>query len=200
MAWYPGQECGNSLADILSGDTNPSGKLPMTFMKKWEDHSAYGNYPGTNGEVDYKEGIFVGYRHFDKKGIEPLFPFGYGLSYTAFSISHIKLNQEKINNTQEIKVSCTVKNSGDRRGSEVIQLYITDEVSSLDRPIKELKGFKRITLDPGASSSVEFTLDKEAFSYYDDQKKDWVAEAGKFKILLGNSSRNLPLSAEFELE
>ena len=93
-----------------------------------------------------------------------------------------------------------MKNSGDRRGSEVIQLYITDEVSSLDRPIKELKGFKRITLDPGASSSVEFTLDKEAFSYYDDQKKDWVAEAGKFKILLGNSSRNLPLSAEFELE
>ena len=200
MAWYPGQECGNSLADILSGDTDPSGKLPLTFMKKWEDHSAYENYPGTNGEVDYKEGIYVGYRHFDKNKIEPLFPFGYGLSYTTFSISDIKLSEGQINKDQELKVTCTLKNTGDRKGAEVVQLYITDEVSSLDRPIKELKGFKRIVLDPAASSKVEFTLNKDAFSYYDHQKKDWVAEAGKFKILLGNSSRDLPLSAEFELE
>ena len=198
-AWYSGQECGNAIANIIFGDVNPSGRLPMTFMKRWEDHSAFGNYPGENGKVRYQEGIFMGYRHFDKYHIEPLFPFGYGLSYTTFQISDIKLSASQMKMDDEITVNVLVKNTGDVAGAHVVQFYIQDVSSSVDRPVKELKGFERVTLNPDETKTVQFSIKKDALSYYDVQKKAWVAEPGMFKILVGSSSRDIQVSDEVEL-
>ncbi len=191
-AWYPGQEGGHAIADILFGDANPSGKLPMTWLKEWKDSPAYGHYPGENGVVDYAEGIYVGYRHFDKHNIEPLFPFGHGLSYTTFTYSDLKVSSRE--------VSLNVRNTGAREGAEVVQLYIGDKHSGVDRPVKELKGFRRVGLKPGETKTVTFGLDKSALSYYSEARHDWVAEPGTFEVLLGSSSRDIRLSGKFELE
>src|ERR1700690_3705233 len=190
-AWYPGQEGGHAIADILFGDSNPSGKLPMTFPKAWKDSPAYGHYPGENGTVDYAEGIYVGYRHFDKHNVEPLFPFGHGLSYTTFAYSDLKVSPRE--------VSLAVRNSGSREGAEVVQLYIGDSHSSVDRPVKELKGFRRVVLKPGETKTVTFGLDKSALSYYSTAKHEWVAEPGTFEVLVGASSRDIRLKGKFEL-
>ena len=190
-AWYPGQEGGHAIADILFGDANPSGKLPMTFPKEWKDSPAYGHYPGENGTVDYAEGIYVGYRHFDKHNIEPLFPFGHGLSYTTFAYSDLKVSPHE--------VSLALRNTGSREGAEVVQLYLGDSHSSVDRPVKELKGFRRVVLKPGETKTVTFGLDKSALSYYSTAKKDWVAEPGTFEVLVGASSRDIRLKGKFEL-
>ncbi|MBC8183808.1 glycoside hydrolase family 3 C-terminal domain-containing protein [candidate division KSB1 bacterium] len=198
-AFYPGQEGGNALADILFGDVSPSGKLPLTFMKKWEDSAVYPTYPGERDVAYYKEGIFVGYRHFDKNNIEPLFPFGYGLSYTTFEYSDLKLDKKKIGQDSTVTVSLNVKNTGNMDGDEVVQLYIRDVKASVKREVKALKGFDRISLKVGGSKKITFKINKSALSFYDVKRKVWVAEPGVFKVLVGSSSRDIRLKDKFRL-
>jgi len=197
-AWFPGQECGNAIADILFGDVNPSGRLPTTFPRRLEDNPAYINYPGENGKVLYGEGIFVGYRYYDKKKIEPLFPFGHGLSYTSFEYSDLEIGSTKAEDSVEITVD--VKNTGKREGKEVVQLYVCDVESSLVRPEKELKAFKKVALKPGETKTIHFSLGKDALSYYDPRRKQWIAEAGEFEILIGSSSRDIRARGSFSLK
>jgi beta-glucosidase len=199
QAWYGGQEAGHAIGDILFGAQNPSGKLPVTFPKQWSDSPAYGNYPGTDLHVKYAEGIYVGYRGFDKRAIEPLFPFGHGLSYTKFDYSDLKVTPAKADAGKQIEVVMRVRNSGSRSGAEVVQLYVHDVKSSVDRPLKELKGFRRVTLKAGEAQDVKFTLDKAALSYFDVAKDDWVAEPGAFEVWIGASSRDIRLKGGFEL-
>ncbi len=196
--WYGGQEGGNALADVLFGDVNPSGKLPVSFVKQWKDSPAYGHYPGENLKVDYAEGIYVGYRYFDKKNIEPLFPFGYGLSYTKFDYSDLKVSPT-VADGSSVDVSLTVRNSGARAGAEVVELYIHDGHSSVDRPVHELKGFRRVSLAPGESSAVHFALDRSATAFYSTAKKTWVSEPGQFDVLVGSSSRDIRLKGVYTL-
>jgi beta-glucosidase len=195
LAWYGGQEMGNAIADVLFGKANPSGKLSETFPIRLEDNPAYINYPGENGKVYYGEGIFVGYRYYEKKKVEPLFPFGYGLSYTDFAYS----NLEVTGSGTDVQVSVDVRNIGNRAGQEVVQLYVRDPQSKLVRPEKELKAFAKVVLDAGETKTVSLTLKHDAFAYYDPAKKAWVAEAGAFEILLGASSADIRLSAVYEL-
>jgi beta-glucosidase len=196
--WYGGQEGGNAIADVLFGDVNPSGKLPVSFVKEWKDSPAYGHYPGVNLHVEYAEGIYVGYRYFDTKKVEPLFPFGYGLSYTKFEYSDLKVSPASAG--KQVEVSLQLRNSGDRAGAEVVELYVHDGHSSVDRPVQELKGFRRVALKPGEKTTVNFTLDRAAFSFYSDAKKDWVAEPGTFDVLVGASSRDIRAKAAFMLK
>ncbi|MBQ3878828.1 MAG: fibronectin type III-like domain-contianing protein, partial [Oscillospiraceae bacterium] len=180
---------------------NPSGKLPLTFPKREEDAPCYLNFPGEAREVYYGEGIYVGYRYYDKKDIEPLFPFGFGLSYTSFALSDIRLSDEQWDTTKgaPLKVLCKVTNTGKTDGKEVVQLYIRDEVSSLDKPLRELKAFRKVFVKAGETVEVEFELTPEKFASYDPKLRKWIAEPGWFTIYLGNSSRNLPLSARVRL-
>ena len=190
-AWYGGQEAGHAIGDVLFGAVNPSGKLPVTFPKAFQDSPAFGHYPGENLHVEYAEGIYVGYRGFDKHDVEPLFPFGHGLSYTTFDYSGLKIAFPT--------VSVSVRNSGTRAGTEVAQLYLQPPPSRVDRPVKELKGFARVMLQPGETKTVSFMLDKAAMSYYDSAVHDWVAEPGRFTVLVGASSRDIRATGEFEL-
>jgi beta-glucosidase len=190
-AWYGGQESGHAIGDVLFGAVNPSGKLPVTFPKALQDSPAYAHYPGENLHVEYAEGIYVGYRGFDKRGIEPLFPFGYGLSYTTFEYSRLKVAFPN--------VSVSVRNSGARAGAEVVQLYLQPPPSPVDRPAKELKGFGRVVLQPGEAKTVSFTLDKAAMSYFDVAVHDWVVQPGRFTVLVGASSRDIRAKGDFEL-
>jgi beta-glucosidase len=197
--WYGGQEGGNAIADVLFGEANPSGKLPVSFVKQLKDSPSYGNYPGENLRVKYAEGIYVGYRFFDKEKKEPLFPFGYGLSYTKFDYQDLKLSTDKVAPGQPVQVSLRVHNSGSRAGAEVVELYLHDAHSKVDRPVQELKGFRRVLLEPGATQLVTFTLDRSAMSYYSTEKKDWIAEPGQFDVLVGSSSRDIKLKGSFDL-
>ena len=199
-AWFPGQECGNAIADILFGDVNPSGKLPTTFPKRLADTPAYINYPGENGKVLYGEGIFVGYRYYDKKKIEPLFPFGHGLSYTSFEYSDLEIGATEYEAKDSIEITVDVKNTGKREGKEVVQLYVRDVESSLVRPEKELKAFKKVALEPGETKTVHFTLAKDALSFFNPGRKQWIAEAGEFEILIGSSSRDIRAKGSFSLK
>jgi beta-glucosidase len=200
QAWYPGMEGGNALAKVLFGDVNPSGKLPATFPKKLSDSPAHalGNYPGTNGTVTYAEGLLVGYRWFDTKNIEPQFPFGFGLSYTTFKYSNLKLIPAEGTN-EVVTAQFEIENTGKAAGAEVAQLYVHENNSSLPRPKKELKGFKKVFLKPGEKQTVSISLNTSAFSYYDDTKKSWVAENDSFDILIGSSSRDFRLRGNFSL-
>ena len=200
QAWYPGQEAGNAIADVLFGDVNPSGKLPTTLPRRLQDNPAYINYPGENGKVYYGEGIFVGYRYYDKKELAPLFPFGHGLSYTSFSYSNLILSAGQVAPGEGIRISVDVENRGARAGKEVVQLYVRDVESSLVRPEKELKAFAKVALQPGESRTITFTLDQEALSFYDPAQHRWVAEAGDFEILVGSSSRDIRLKGRFGFE
>jgi beta-glucosidase len=196
-AYYPGQEGGNAVAGVLWGDVNPSGKLPVSFPKQLQDNPAYLYYPGQR-EVYYGEGIFVGYRYYDTRGVEPLFPFGHGLSYTTFEYSNLKVaTSGKLG--EPIEVSVTVKNNGSRAGKEVVQLYVSDRQSSLPRPVKELKGFKKVELQPGEGQVVSFSLDRRAFSFYDPYQSKWVAEPGEFAVLVGSSSHDIRLEQKLVL-
>jgi beta-glucosidase len=197
--WYGGQEGGNAIADVLFGQANPSGKLPVSFVKEWKDSPAYGHYPGENLQVDYAEGIYVGYRYFDKQNVEPLFPFGYGLSYTKFSYSDLKISPNKAAPGQPVEVNVRVRNSGSRSGAEVVELYVHDGHASVDRPVRELKGFQRVDLAAGETKEVHFTLDRGAMAFYSTAKKDWVTEPGEFEILIGSSSRDLRMKGSFVL-
>ena len=198
--WYPGQELGNALADLLFGEVNPSGKLPTTFPKRIEDNPAYLNYPGENGEVLYGEGLFVGYRYYDRKRIEPHFAFGHGLSYTRFDYGELRLERESIGPDEELGVSVEVANVGERAGREVVQLYLCDVECSLVRPEQELRAFEKVALDPGEKKTVRFALDRRALSFYDPAPEDWVAEPGEFEVRVGSSSRDIRGRARFVLE
>lgn len=196
LVWLPGQEAGNAIADILSGKANPSGKLPQTFPKKLADTAAYGNFPGTVSGVNYGEGIYVGYRYHDSKQIEPAYPFGFGLSYTTFTYQACAVataRQFDIDKQQNIDACVQVTNRGKRAGKEVVQLYVRDEASRLDRPFQELKAFQKVDLAAGESKEVHFTLDKSAFSYFDNDLSHWIVESGKFHLAIGSSSRDIKL-------
>jgi beta-glucosidase len=199
-AWFAGEQAGNAIAEVLLGETNPSGKLPMTFPKRWEDCSAYDTYKKLDSTTIYEDGIYVGYRHFEKYNIQPLFPFGFGLSYTTFKYNNLKLSSKEINKNDKLTVSMNLKNTGNVKGSEVVQLYVKDVQSSIDRPVKELKGFKKVSLNPGEEKVVEFTIDKKALSFYDTKLNDWNAESGEFEILIGSSSKDIKLIDKFTLK
>ena len=200
QAWYAGMEGGRAIADIIFGDVNPSGKLPITFPKELSDspaHKSKKTYPG-NEKVYYDEGIFVGYRHFDTKNIEPLFPFGYGLSYTDFTYENVKLGKEKLMKDELLDVSIDLTNSGTVSGSEVVQLYISDPISSVDRPLKELKGFKKLKLEPSEKQNIKFQIKPEDLAFFDENSSEWKIEKGKFKVMIGSSSGDIHLETEFE--
>ena len=194
-AWYPGQEGGYVIADILFGSITPSGKLPLTFPKKLSDSPAQIT---KTFECPYDEGIFVGYRHFDTKNIDPLFPFGHGLSYTTFTYENIKINPEKISRDGKFTISIDIINSGKREGAEIVQLYVQDVESSVERPLKELKGFKKIKLKSGKKKTISFELGKRDLSFYDEKNSCWKAEKGIFNILIGSSSRDIHLQGKIE--
>ena len=213
-SFYPGQTGNQAIAEILSGKTNPSGKLPITIEKNFKDSPGYGYtgnetlYTDWNAEgekahpvynVNYKEGVFIGYRWYESKNIEPLYPFGYGLSYTTFEYETLNVSKDKFNKGDNIEVTIKIKNNGTRAGSEIVQLYIEDIESSVDRPVKELKGFSKVFLLPGESKEVKIILDNRAFSFWNPLTKDWFAEKGIFNILVGSSSVDIRLSREVKL-
>ena len=200
QAWYPGVECGNALADVLFGNVNPSGKLPDTFGRTRKDYPDYGNFPGKDGKVNYAEGIFVGYRHFDKAKITPQFAFGHGLSYTTFKYSNIKLSNDVMRHNGKVKVSLTVANTGAREGAEVVQLYVGEIRPTVPRPVRELKGFQRVNLKPGEKKTVTFEIDESALSFYNVAAKKWKANSGAYEISVGSSSRDLRLKKTLKLE
>ena len=196
QGWFIGSEAGEALASVLAGDVNPSGKLPFTWYARLEDCGAHatGSYPGTwrDGHqiIDeaYKEDIFVGYRWTDKQHIKPLFPFGYGLSYTTFKVSNLRADKKEMTADDQLTITADVKNVGLSAGAEVMQLYIGDTKSSQPRPVKELKGFKKVYLEPGETQQVSFTIDRSALSFYDEKTGDWTAEPGEFVAMVNNSS------------
>ncbi|HVT13286.1 MAG TPA: glycoside hydrolase family 3 C-terminal domain-containing protein [Fimbriimonadaceae bacterium] len=190
MAYYPGQNGNKALAKILFGDLSPSGKLPFTFIRRWEDSPAYGNYPGVNHHVKYAEGLAVGYRYFDTAKTKPLFPFGAGLSYATFRYSDYKV---ETGHKGEAVVRFTITNAGDRQAAEVAQVYVSPEHSLVPRPLKELKGYVRVSLKPGESREVSVLLDARAFSYYDVKAHDWIVAHGTYRILVGSSSQDIRL-------
>lgn len=188
-----GENVGVAAYDILFGYANPSGKLAETFPVKLSDNPSYLNYPGYNHAVEYREGIYVGYRYYDKKEMEVLFPFGHGLSYTTFAYDNLRVDKKEMSEEEELTVTVTIKNTGKCIGKEVVQLYVSDLVSSVDRPVRELKGYSKVELKPGESKDVEFVLGKRAFAYYNVLLHDWHVETGEFAIEIGSSSRDIRL-------
>jgi beta-glucosidase len=197
--WFAGSEGGNAIADVLLGNVNPSGKLPMTFPKLWEDCSAFESYKKLDSITYYSDDIFVGYRHFENKKIIPLFPFGYGLSYTSFEYDKIKLSANEMRENQQIDLSFEITNSGKIKGAEIAQLYISDINSSVIRPQKELKGFAKVELNPGETKSVSMKIDKSSLSFYDEKAKSFITEPGEFEVLIGSSSSDIKLKKTFTL-
>lgn len=189
-----GQAVGGAVCDILFGKVNPSGKLAETFPMKLSDNPTYLTFPGVGDDTQYSEGIFVGYRYYDKKEIKTLFPFGHGLSYTTFKYSDLTLSSNEIMDTETLTVSCDITNTGKRAGMEVVQLYVADKESSVPRPVKELKGFEKVSLRPGETKRVTFTLDKRAFAYFETAIDDWFVEYGEFEIMIGASSQDIRLT------
>ncbi|MCW8848842.1 MAG: glycoside hydrolase family 3 C-terminal domain-containing protein, partial [Melioribacteraceae bacterium] len=198
--WLGGQAGAGGTADVLFGKVNPSGKLAETFPMRLEDTPAYLNFPGEEGEVLYGERIFVGYRYYDKKQIEPLFPFGYGLSYTEFEYSDLNISKNVFFDNEEITVKVKVKNTGKFKGKEVVQLYVSDKQSKLIRPEKELKNFAKIELQPEQVEELSFNLNTRDFSYYDSHRNMWIAESGEFDIMIGSSSRNIEVKETINLQ
>ncbi|GAB4322074.1 MAG: glycoside hydrolase family 3 C-terminal domain-containing protein [Promethearchaeota archaeon] len=206
-AWFAGMEAGRAIAAVLFGDVNPSGKLPLTFPKRIEDSPAHASPPRTfPGVVDgdgvprvyYDEGVFVGYRHFDARGIEPEFPFGFGLSYTTFEYSDLKVTPATVSGDSEVTVRFSITNAGEVGGAEVAQLYVSDLESSVERPPKELRGFRKVFLRPGETREVSLALTSRDLAFYDESSGQWVVEPGEFEVLVGGSSKTLPLRGRFE--
>jgi beta-glucosidase len=200
ISWFNGSEGGNALADVLLGNVNPSGKLPFTFPASLNDSPAYylGTFPGDN-DVDYKEGSLVGYRWFDTKKIKPLFSFGFGLSYTEFSYSGIKTDKPKYRSDENISISVKLRNTGKRKGDEVVQLYIHRLNSQIEWPEKELKGFIRVSLKPGESRKITMTLPVSQLRYWDAKIHDWRLESGKIQVMIGSSSSDIHLVKNIEI-
>ena len=195
-----GQAVGGATVDVLYGDVNPSGKLAETFPIRLEDNPSYIFYGGERDKVEYREGIFVGYRYYDKKNMNVLFPFGHGLSYTTFEYSNLKLDKNVIKDTDTLKVSVDVSNTGKVFGKEVVQLYVEDIKSTVIRPLRELKEFAKVSLNPGETKTVTFELNKRAFSYFNTEINDWHVESGDFNIAIGKSSRNIVCSEKIFVE
>lgn len=198
-AYLSGQAVGGACVDILFGKVNPSAKLPETFPIKLEDNPSYLYYFGEKDKVEYREGVFVGYRYYDTKKMEVLFPFGYGLSYTTFEYSNLTVSSDSITDQDTVKVSVDVKNTGNVAGKEVVQLYVCDKVSTVIRPVKELKEFAKVELQPGETKTVTFELGKRAFAYWSVELHDWHVESGEFEIMIGKSSRDITLSKTIEV-
>lgn len=200
-AWYGGEQGGTALAEVLFGAVNPSGHLPATFERRAEDNPTFANYypEGDSKRVEYKEGIFVGYRGYEKNGTKPLFPFGYGLSYTTFKFSNLKVFPSGAPGVH-FKVLFDVTNTGKREGATVAQVYVADTHSSVPRPPKELKGFERVSLKPGETRTVSVTLDGRSFAYYDVAAKKWNIAPGEFGILVGDSSEEIPLKGSVTIQ
>ena len=197
-----------ALADVLTGKVNPSGRLPFTVPFKYEDGpiKTERQYPGIKEEGDeywqthYDEGVYVGYRWYDTKEIPVQFPFGHGLSYTTFEYGDAKAAKASMTADGKMTVTVNVKNTGEREGAEIVQLYIADPVAGIDRPAKELKGFEKISLKPGESKTVSFEIDSADLSYYSIEENGWKAEAGEFQALIGPSSEDIRATASFELK
>jgi beta-glucosidase len=197
-AWYPGQEGGTAGAEIVFGEINPSGKLPVSFETEWSDNPTFRNYHDEDGDkrVSYREGLFIGYRYYDKTDVKPLFPFGFGLSYTSFSFSNLKAKED---NQKKYAVQVDVTNTGKKSGHETVQVYIRDVESSLPRPVKELKAFAKVFLKPGETRTVSLKLDREAFMFFSPKAKNWILEPGQFEILVGASSQDIRLKKIIEI-
>ena len=202
QAWFLGSEAGRAIAPVLFGEVNPSGHLPFTFHTRLQDYAAHsiGEYPGNGVDVRYNEGIFIGYRWADKQNIKTLFPFGHGLSYTTFEITEPQISKKSLKQGGEIRLKVEVRNTGERAGAEVVQLYISDKDSSLPRPVKELKGFKKVYLAPGESSTVEFVISEEELQFFDDQQHKWIAEQGEFTAHIATSAEEILHSVDFSLK
>ena len=200
QAWYPGQECGNAIADVLLGDAEPAGRLPQTFPKRWEDNPTRSQdpeiYPGLNGHVRYEEGLQIGYRHYDRQGIEPMFPFGHGLGYTSFDLSDV----QAMATPDGAAVRVTVTNTGARAGSAVVQLYLSELQAAVERPDRELKGFAKVVLQPQESREIQIDLPLRAFAYWDVAGRIWRVSAGRFRIAAGLSSADIRGSTEIEMK
>lgn len=199
-AYLGGQAGGGALADLLFGDVSPSGKLAETFPAALEHNPSHPFFPGEHDRAEYREGIFVGYRYYDAKAIEPLFPFGHGLSYTRFEYSGLTLGSSRIREDEPLTVSVRVKNAGEVTGKEIVQLYVGEREARVARPPQELKGFEKIELEPGEEKTVTFELNKRAFAYYDAELGDWHVESGIFDILIGRSSRDIAAAAAVYVE
>jgi len=199
-SWLGGQAGAGAAVDVIFGSVNPSGKLAETFPARLQDTPAYLNFPGEQGESIYGERFYVGYRYFEARDIVPLFPFGHGLSYTTFDYGNIRVSSQQITDAGELVVTATIANSGEVAGKEVVQLYVSDPESSLQRPVKELKGFTKVFLAPGESKEVRFTLNDRAFSFYDPRQSRWVAESGEFEIGIGASSADIRLRETIQLQ
>ena len=195
-AWYTGQESGTAIAELIFGTTNPSGKLPVSFERHWGDSVADANYPGSDGKVFYKEGIFVGYRGFDRSDVKPLFPFGYGLSYTTFAYDGLRVDKEGAN----YQVRFSIRNTGARTGADVAEVYVQPVNPKVERPLKELKGFARANLPMGTVKNIRVDLDRSAFAYYDAATHGWKVDPGEYKILVGSSSADIRLTATVKIE
>jgi beta-glucosidase len=198
LAYYPGMDGAIALTNILCGEVNPSGKLTVTYPHALKDTPAFNNYPGARNVV-YGEGIFVGYRHYEYREVEPLFPFGHGLSYTTFEYSEWTM-PEVVKRGETVKIYVKVKNTGTVAGKEVAQLYVRDVQASVQRPMKELKGFAKVALLPGEEKTVAFELNERSLAYYDPDRQAWVAEPGEFEVLIGSSSRDIRLKTKFTLQ
>lgn len=203
QAWYPGQECGNAIADVLLGAAEPGGRLTQSWPLREPDSVAFGqplNYPGQDGHVRYDEGLFIGYRHYQQRGLQTLFPFGHGLSYTEFEYGPLRGLPSRFKAGDSITVEVPVRNTGRRAGQAVVQLYVQDEACSVPRPLRELKGFAKLQLEAGASGLARLTLTMRAFAFFDDRRAAWVAEAGRFQLQAGVSVDRIVASATVELE
>jgi beta-glucosidase len=198
-AWLGGQAGGGAIADALTGKINPSGKLSETFPEHLEDTPTYPDFPARNKEANYGEGILIGYRHYDTRKITPLFPFGFGLTYTTFAYSNLQVSAPAIKETESVSVQLKIKNTGRVAGKEVAQLYIHEQRSQVVRPEKELKAFAKITLQPGEEKIVQFELSKRDFAFYDASIHDWTVHPGNFDILVGGSSKDLTLKQTIEV-
>jgi beta-glucosidase len=200
QSWYSGQEGGTALAELLFGQYSPSGKLPVSYDRHFEEDAVFRSYyPNAGGRrVKYTEGVFVGYRHYDRTATKPLFAFGYGLSYTTFKYSNLVVAPSP-DGEDLATVTFDVTNSGDREGAEVAELYVSDSHSSVLRPRKELKGFAKVDLQPGETKNIALRLDRRAFSYYDVNNEQWKAEPGEFGVLVGGSSDKIELQGKFRL-
>ncbi len=199
-AWYPGQEAGNAIADVLTGRSEPGGRLPQTFPARLADNPTQSQdrevYPGLNGKVRYEEGVFIGYRHYDRHGITPLFPFGFGLSYTSFALSDLAVDASRFESDGVVEVAVTLTNTGARKGSDVVQIYVSDPEASVPRPKQELKGFAKVALNPGESRRVTLSLDDRCFAFFGEVAKHWVVEPGSFVIRAARHAADPGLAAE----
>lgn len=204
--WYPGQEGGIAVAETLFGANDPEGKLPVSFEYKWSDNPTYKSYYPTSGKgtaephIRYTEGVFLGYRYYTTAGVKPRFPFGYGLSYTTFSFSNLRVSRTRLSPGDPLTVTCDVTNAGMVPGAEVAELYVGDPSATVKRPVRELKGFRKVRLNPGETQTVSITLSQRSFAYWSEQREKWAVDPGKFVIYVGDSSENLPLHADVTIQ